>query len=88
MSKRNQIKLECYIFILASYFFVTIARLREILIVLIENKKIINDDVLNFYCFVYLNLFLKDKFDDILNIFDVNCNFDKKKARNLREKVK
>jgi hypothetical protein len=56
--------------------------------VLIKNEKIVNDNALNFYRFVYFNLFLKDEFDDILNIFDVNCSFNKKKAKNLREKVR
>ncbi len=55
---------------------------------LIKSKEIVNDNVLDFYRFIYFNLFLKDKFDNILNIFDVNCNFNKKKARNLKEKVK
>ncbi len=88
MLKRNQIKSKCYIFIFVSYFFVTIARLREILIVLIENEEVINNNVLDFYCFIYFDLFFKDKFNNVLSIFDVNCNFDKKKARNLREKIR
>jgi len=70
-----------------NYYFVTIARLREIIIVLIENKKIVNNNILDFYCFVYLNLFLKNKFNNILSIFDINCSFNKKKARNLKEKI-
>jgi hypothetical protein len=88
MLKRNQIKLKCHTLIFASYFFVTIARLREILIVLIENEKIVNDDALDFYRFVYLDSFLKDEFDDVLSIFDVDCSFNEKKARNLKERVK
>jgi len=56
--------------------------------VLIENKKIVNDNALDFYRFVYLDSFLEDKFDDVFNIFDVNCSFNEKKARNLRERVK
>ncbi len=80
--------LEYYILILASYFFVTIACLREILIVLIENEKVVNDNVLDFYRFVHLDLFLKNEFNNIFSIFDVNCNFNEKKARNLRERIK
>jgi len=56
--------------------------------VLIENEKIINNNALNFYRFVYLNLFLKNEFDNVLSIFDVNCSFNEKKARNLRERMK
>jgi len=56
--------------------------------VLIENEEIVNDNALDFYRFVYLNLFLKNEFDNVLNIFDVNCNFNEKKARNLKEKVR
>ncbi len=55
---------------------------------LIENEKIVNDDALDFYRFVYLDLFLKDKFDDVLSIFDVDCSFNKKKAKNLKERMK
>ncbi len=55
---------------------------------LIENEKIINNNALNFYRFVYLNLFLKNEFDNVLSIFDVNCSFNEKKARNLRERMK
>ncbi len=88
MSKRDQIKLECHTLIFANYFFVTIAHLREILIVLIKNEEIVNDNALDFYRFVYLDLFLKDEFDDVLSIFDVNCSFNEKKARNLRERMK
>ncbi len=85
--KRDQTKLECHIFILTSYFFVTIAYLRKILIVVLENKKIINNNILDFYYFIYLNLFLKNKFDNIFNIFDIDCNFNKKKAKNLRKRI-
>jgi len=56
--------------------------------VLIKNEEIINNDALDIYRFVYLNSFLKDEFDDVLSIFDVNCSFDEKKARNLKEKMK
>jgi len=56
--------------------------------VLIENEEIVNDNDLDFYRFVYLNSFLKNEFDDVLSIFDVNCSFDKKKARNLRERIR
>jgi len=65
-----------------------IARLREILIVLIKNEKIVSDNILDFYRFVYLNLFLKNEFDDVLSIFDVDCSFNKKKAKNLKKKKK
>jgi len=65
---------------------ITIARLREILIVLIENKKIITNNALNFYRFVHFDSFLKNEFNNVLNIFDVDCNFDKKKAKNLKKK--
>jgi len=56
--------------------------------VLIENKEVVNNNALDFYCFVYLDLFFKDKFDDILSIFNINCSFDKEKARDLREEEK
>jgi len=88
VSKRDQIKLEYYIFILANYFFVTIAHLRKVLIVLIENKEIVNNNALDFYCFVYLNLFLENKFDNIFNIFDVDCSFSEKKTKNLKERIR
>ncbi len=54
---------------------------------LIENEEIIDDDALDFYRFVHFDSFLEDEFDDVLSIFDVDCSFNKKKARNLREKV-
>ncbi len=53
---------------------------------LVENKKVINDNTLNFYRFVYFNLFLKDKFNNVLSIFDISCNFNEKKAKNLKKK--
>jgi len=56
--------------------------------VLIKNKEIINDNALDFYRFVHLNLFFENKFNDVLSIFDVDCSFDEKKAKNLRERVK
>jgi hypothetical protein len=56
--------------------------------VLIKNKKIISDNTLDFYRFVHFNLFFKGEFDDVLSIFDVDCNFNEKKARNLRKRMK
>jgi len=54
--------------------------------VLIENEKIIINNALNFYRFVHFDSFLKNEFNNVLNIFDVDCNFDKKKAKNLKKK--
>lgn len=50
--------------------------------------EILSNSTLDFYCFIYLNLFLEDKFDNILDVFDIDCNFDKKKTKDLKEEEK
>ncbi len=55
---------------------------------LIENEEIVIGDALSFYRFVHLDSFLEDEFDNVLSIFDVDCSFGEKKARNLREKIR
>jgi len=54
----------------------------------VKNEEIINNNTLDFYCFIYFNLFLEDEYDNVLDVFDIDYNFDKEKTKNLRERVK
>ncbi len=63
-------------------------RLYKISILIMKNITIFNNKILASIAFFIVTYFLKIAFNNILNIFNVDCNFNKEKIRNLKKEEK